>query len=92
MEKTNARPNAMSDDVKKIVSSSAAEPFEPELGRLLQPARFFRHPRDVVRDVTLTTAEKRAILSSWRPTPVPSNRCLRSDRCPVPVVSSALTT
>jgi hypothetical protein len=65
MEKTNARPNAMSDDVKKIVSSSAAEPFEPELGRLLQPARFFRHPRDVVRDVTLTTAEKRAILSSW---------------------------
>jgi hypothetical protein len=55
----------MSDDLKKIVSASAAEPFEPELGRLLQPARYFRHPRDVVRDATLTTAEKRAILSSW---------------------------
>jgi hypothetical protein len=55
----------MSDDLKKITSSSAVEAFESELGRLLQPTRFFRHPRDVVRDPTLTTAEKRAILSSW---------------------------
>jgi hypothetical protein len=29
-----------------------------------QPA-IFQHPRDVVRDDALTTAEKRAILSSW---------------------------
>ena len=43
----------------------AAEPFGPDLGRLLQRARFFRHPRDVVEDAALTTAERRAILSSW---------------------------
>ena len=55
----------MSDKLKKTVSASAAESLEPEIGRLLQPTRFFRHPRDVTRDATLTTAEKRAILSSW---------------------------
>ena len=54
----------MSDKLKKTVSASAAEPLEPEIGRLLQPTRFFRHPRDVTRDATLATAEKRAILSS----------------------------
>ena len=53
------------NNVKKTVSASAAEPLEPEIGRLLQPTRFFRHPRDVTQDATLTTAEKRAILSSW---------------------------
>ena len=46
----------MSDNVKKPASASAAEPLEPEIGRLLQPTRFFRHPRDVTRDATLTTA------------------------------------
>jgi len=55
----------MSDKLKKTVSASAAEPLEPEIGRLPQPTRFFRHPRDVTRDSTLTTVEKRAILSSW---------------------------
>jgi hypothetical protein len=55
----------MSDKLKKTVSASAAEPLEPEVGRLLQPTRFFRHPRDVTQDATLTTVEKRAILSSW---------------------------
>ncbi len=55
----------MSNDQNKIVSASAAEPLGAELERLLQPARYFRHPRDVVGDATLTTAEKRAILSSW---------------------------
>jgi hypothetical protein len=54
----------MSDDLK-TVSNSTVGPFDDEPGRLLQPARFFRHPRDVVRDARLTTAEKRAILSSW---------------------------
>src|SRR5258708_23049582 len=56
---------AMSNDQKKIVSASAAEPLGAELERLLQPTRYFQHPRDVVRDAMLTTAEKRAILSSW---------------------------
>jgi len=55
----------MSDDLKKITSSSAVEAFEAELGRLLQPTRFFRHPGDVLQDPTLTIAEKRAVLSSW---------------------------
>jgi hypothetical protein len=55
----------MSDDLKTTASNSAVETFDDELGRLLHPARFFRHPRDVVRDATLTPAEKRAILSSW---------------------------
>jgi hypothetical protein len=55
----------MSNDQKKIVSASTAVPLGVELERLLQPTRYFRHPRDVVRDDTLTTAEKRAILSSW---------------------------
>jgi len=65
-ERENEREaNAMSDDVRKIVSAAVTEPFEPELGRLLHPTRFFQHPRDVIQDATLTTAEKRAILSSW---------------------------
>jgi hypothetical protein len=55
----------MSNNQKKIVSASAAEPLGVEIERLVQPARHFRHPRDVVQDATLTTAEKRAILSSW---------------------------
>ena len=55
----------MSNDQNKIMSASAAEPLGAELERLLQPARYFRHPSDVVGDATLTTAEKRAILSSW---------------------------
>src|SRR5258708_36559802 len=55
----------MSNDQKKIVSASTAEPLGVEFERLLQPTRYFQHPRDVVRDDTLTTAEKRAILSSW---------------------------
>src|SRR5258707_9859640 len=56
---------AMSNDQKKIVSASAAEPLGADLERLLQPTRYFQHPRDVVLDATLTAAEKRAILSSW---------------------------
>jgi hypothetical protein len=40
----------MSNDQKKIVSASAAEPLGAELERLLQPTRYFQHPRDVVRD------------------------------------------
>jgi hypothetical protein len=63
-DKRNWRPT-MSDDLTKVASSSVVQTFEPELGRLLQPARFFRHPSDVVRDPTLTLVEKRAVLSSW---------------------------
>ena len=49
----------MSNDQKKFVSASTAEPLGAELERLLQPTRYFQRPRDVVRDATLTTAEAR---------------------------------
>jgi hypothetical protein len=55
----------MSNNLKNVISASGVDAYEPELGRLLQPTRFFQNPRDVVRDATLTIAEKRAILSSW---------------------------
>jgi hypothetical protein len=44
-----------------------------ELDVLLNPARAFKHPGDVVRDPDMTLYEKRAILSSWA-----------SDACAVP--------
>jgi hypothetical protein len=58
---------AMSNDVKKkkIAYASIDEPVGPEVGRILNPDRFFRHPHDVVTDATLSIDEKRAILSSW---------------------------
>ena len=37
----------------------------PDLDRLLHPALCFRHPDDVVADMTLALSEKRAILASW---------------------------
>jgi uncharacterized protein YbjT (DUF2867 family) len=53
----------MSDDL--TVSAAIPEPFGPELGRLLHPARYFRHPREVLHADDIPIAEKRAILSSW---------------------------
>lgn len=35
------------------------------LARQLRPAVGFLHPRDVLKDPDLSTADKRAILSSW---------------------------
>ena len=46
-------------------TSPAIQPPSVELDRLLQPARHFSHPREVVEDQTLSPTEKRAILSSW---------------------------
>nr|WP_287329662.1 hypothetical protein [Mesorhizobium sp.] len=43
----------------------AMERDEPDLSRLLDPARHFDHPRDVLADATIDVDEKRAILSSW---------------------------
>ena len=82
----------MSDDLKKITSSSAVEAFEPELGRLLQPTRFFRHPGDVVRDPTLTIAEKRAALSSWASDALPSDPCSLCGGCPDRIMLSGSMT
>jgi hypothetical protein len=36
-----------------------------DLNALLHPGSVFEHPRDVLRDTNLATAEKRAILASW---------------------------
>lgn len=38
---------------------------EPEIDRLLRPAKHYRRPDQVVADGALTVSEKRAILSSW---------------------------
>jgi hypothetical protein len=36
-----------------------------DLNAILHPGTVFDHPRDVLADATLSTAEKRAILASW---------------------------
>jgi hypothetical protein len=36
-----------------------------DLNAILHPAAVFDHPRDVVSDASLSSAEKRAILASW---------------------------
>jgi len=38
---------------------------DDDLVRLLQPAKFYKYPRDVIADATLDVSEKRAILSAW---------------------------
>lgn len=38
---------------------------DDDLDRLLQPAKFYKYPRDVIADATLNGSEKRAILSAW---------------------------
>lgn len=48
-----------------IIPSLAPETSDFELDRLLAPARFFKHPQDVLNDARLDLWEKRAILSSW---------------------------
>jgi len=36
-----------------------------DLNAILHPGSVFDHPRDVLADITLSRAEKRAILASW---------------------------
>lgn len=48
-----------------VVPSIAPDASDLFLDRLIHPARFFRHPEEVLRDATLDVQEKRAILSSW---------------------------
>jgi hypothetical protein len=43
----------------------AVESPRIHLDRLLYPARFYSHPREVVADQTLSLTEKHAILSTW---------------------------
>jgi len=48
-----------------IIPSLVPETSDLALDRLLSPARYFRHPDDVLNDDALDIQEKRAILSSW---------------------------
>lgn len=48
-----------------IIPSLAPETSDRFLDRLLNPARFFKHPHDVLKDDMLDVQEKQAILSSW---------------------------
>jgi hypothetical protein len=52
-------------NLSTIIPSLVPETHDIGLNRLLSPARYFRHPDDVLRDDTLDLHEKRAILSSW---------------------------
>ncbi len=55
----------MERTVPTIIPSITPETEDQSLDRLLHPARFFRHPDDVVADDHLDIEEKRAILASW---------------------------
>lgn len=57
-------------DRNPIVNAGAV--LELEVDRLLDPARFWDHPRDVLEDPFLSLSEKKSILASWA-----------SDRCAV---------
>lgn len=55
----------MERETSRIIPSIAPATWDLSLDRLLFPARFFSHPRDVVEDEKLDIQEKRAILASW---------------------------
>ncbi|WP_292529432.1 hypothetical protein [Mesorhizobium sp.] len=55
----------MEQQLSTIVASIASETSDFAIDRLFNPARFFKHPTDVLSDGTLDASEKRAILSSW---------------------------
>lgn len=55
----------MDRKVSAIIPSIAPETSDLALNRVLDPARFFDRPADVVAAPGLDLHEKRAILSSW---------------------------
>ena len=57
----------MNRSAQSNISSTVDRHIEEarDLDALLHPWQAFAHPFDVVRDVDLTTGEKRAILASW---------------------------
>ena len=50
---------------KYATSPSHLSIDDPHLDRLLNPAQFYKHPREIIDDPHLGLSEKRAILSSW---------------------------
>jgi hypothetical protein len=62
--------------------------FDPEIGRIQNPDRYYDHPREVLDDVRLALDEQRAILSSWASDAcavdsMPALRCAPFARRPV---------
>ena len=55
----------MRNAIETIRPLSSLPTDDHDLDRLLQPARFYGHPRGVVEDENLSPSEKRAILSFW---------------------------
>lgn len=55
----------MKRKISTIIPSVAPRSSEPSIRRLLDPARFYDRPRDVLADASLERDEKRAILCSW---------------------------
>ncbi|WP_206072764.1 hypothetical protein [Mesorhizobium temperatum] len=51
--------------MEREAATISIAPEYPDLSRLLDPARHFDRPQDVLADATLDVGEKRAILSSW---------------------------
>ncbi len=59
--------------VTTIIPSIAPETSDPSLDRLLNPARFFGHPEDVLKDSTLDVQARKSVPSyrHGHRTPVP---------------------
>jgi len=55
---------AMVGTSKYATSPSHLSTDDPHLDRLLNPAQFYKHPREIIDDPHLGLSEKRAILSS----------------------------
>jgi len=66
----------MNQPLTALVPPARPDTDDTAIDRLLHPSRFYEHPRDVLRDISLPNSEKRAILSSWA-----SDACA-VDSCP----------
>jgi len=73
----------MRDIAARDTQTRARDEFE--LDALLHPSRAYAHPRDVLKDETLSLNEKRAMLASWASDAcaleaAPELRCVDSGR------------
>ncbi|SEL81035.1 hypothetical protein SAMN04515666_105393 [Bosea lupini] len=66
----------MNQPLTALVPPARTDADDTAIDRLLHPSRFYEHPRDILRDISLPNTEKRAILSSWA-----SDACA-VDSCP----------
>ena len=63
LDRPDDKAGAAHDIADREVKARARDHLE--LDALLHPTRNYAHPRDVVRDRSLSLNEKRAILASW---------------------------